>query len=59
MAEQTGELPCQNNIQVIKTSDDQGAGNENINTTRPVLLMPTNDGETDKNSLVRPEQVIL
>ena len=59
MAEQTGELPCQNNIQVIKTSDDQGAGNENINTTRPVLLMPTNDGETDKNNLVPPKQVIL
>ncbi len=48
MADQTLDLPCQNDIQVIKTADDQLAGN----TILPVLSLPTNG-----NSLVPPEQV--
>ncbi len=48
MAEQTPELPCQNDIQVTKTTDDQLSGN----TILPVLLLPTNG-----NSLVPPDQV--
>lgn len=50
MAEQTPELPCQNDIQVTKATDDELDGS--TNTIRPVLLLPTNE-----NSLVPPDQV--